>query len=123
MKRPSPVKDQIIALYKAGLSNTEICISLEKTPGNVSNALSEARRQGLIDGYRPRIKTAMAASVAKYVAKRAKESGKSMGCFQQIIGELPRDVTNWLIAETPKGEPLTLTIKAIITDAYHDENN
>jgi hypothetical protein len=123
MKRASPIKDQIIALYKAGLSNTEICISMGKEPGNVSNALSEARRAGLISGYNPRIKNPMTISVAKHVSRRAKDKGKKVGSFKEIIGTLPKEIANWLIKQTPDGESLALTITAIITDAYHDENN
>lgn len=123
MKRPSPIKDQIIALHKAGWSNNEICISMGKDPGNVSNALSEARRAGLLPNYQPRNPNTMTSSVYKHVAQIAKDSGRGVGSFQAVLGSLPYSISKWLIAETPPGSDLSLTIAAIITDAYFEENS
>jgi cobalamin-dependent methionine synthase I len=121
MKRPSPIRDQIIALYQQGLSNNEICIVTGKNAGNVSNVLSVARQQGVLSGYKPRVKSTEARSIAGYVATRARGKKKYIGCMQEITGTLPKEIADWLITQTPVGEALSLTIKAIIIDAYHEE--
>lgn len=51
-----------------------------------------------------------------------KRLGPPLGSMRDLCSGLPHPVGEWLLRETPEGASIVETIRAIIIDAYNDEN-
>lgn len=58
-----------------------------------------------------------------YVENCAQRRGVARaGSMPKLLGPLDKEVLDWLMAQTPDGAIIADTIRAIVTDAYHEEN-
>jgi len=105
MKNDTTKIQQCIDMYNSGMRPKDIAVKMGALRSTVNRYLYDARKSGRLEP-----------------AKVTQRRHKRIGLMRDVTTALPPDVMEWLYNQTPNGAWVAHTIAAIITDAYHEEN-
>lgn len=113
-----PLK-RVAELIEEGRTVEEIAEVFAVPTAKAVNWCWRARKEGLAP---PKLKAG--ASGFYYIDNRARRhAGVPPGSMVNVLGPLDEPMLNWLIQQTPDGATVADTIRAIVIDAYQEENS
>lgn len=116
MTSPHPMTEEIKRLALTGMSGRAIAAELGIQRTTVNRITMRLRDSGILPKFAPK----SASCVVRY-RMRVRSGKEFRGSFRQILDHLDPKIGTWLVDQTPDGAVIADTIRAIIVDAYHEE--
>ena len=117
MTAPSPHRESVLSMALDGKTTSEIATALGIENNRVTGIKVRLRRSGKLPEFEPSAK-------AQNQLRRIKaRHGNRLGSISKMVLLLDPEVLKWLLDETPEDALLIDTIRSILVDAYHEEND
>lgn len=108
--------DRFIELHNQGWKAADIA----KEVGTSKEAIYQMTYR--LRGSRVIPPAEQATGLSAKVSKFRRKTGRKLGTIGQIIDPMDEKILHWLASQTPEGGSITEMIRAIIIDAYYEEN-
>ena len=117
MRATSPHREPVRTMVLDGKTTSEIAQALNIPSRHVVKIRARLRQDGDLPDFKPSIQP------HNRLRRIKQDHGKKLGSVGALALSLDADVLKWLFDETPYGALLTDTIRSILIDAYHEEND
>ena len=117
MTAPSPHREAVLSMALDGKTTSEIATALCLNERRVTGIKVRLQKSGKLPEFKPSAK-------AQNQLRRIKaRHGNRLGSISKIVLPLDPEVLEWLFAITHEDALLSDTIRSILIDAHHEENN
>ena len=117
MTAPSPHREAVLSMALDGKTTSEIATALGIENNSVTGIKVRLRRSGNLPEFEP------SDTDVNRLSRIKAKYGTRFGGIYKLILLLDPEVLKWLLDETPKDALLIDTIRSILVDAYHEEND
>jgi len=108
--------ERFVELYNQGKKAPEIALLLGKEVGAIHQMTYRLRGSNVI----PPVSTSTGLSAK--IGRFRRQTGHKLGTIGQVIEPMDEKILAWMAKEVPVGGTVTDLIRAIIEDAYYEEN-